>query len=480
MPLSLNPAECYAALQAHDSSYDGSFFVGVSTTRIYCRPVCRVRLPQIERCMFYACAASAERDGYRPCLRCRPELAPGNSRVSAADTARSTADRIRTGLLAHKNPELLMNTLELQPSQFHQIIEQEYGVSTTELKMTQRLLLAKQLLTDTTLEINDIARICDFSDELQLENAFVAQYRLNPFSLRKKSPDEKASFILLRLSYRPPLAWNALIRFLCSRSNPRLSQIQNDRYLLTVNLDGYRGWLVAKQDSKLHQIQVQVAPSLLPCLAKLQVCLRRLFDLDAYPTVVDTHLNNDEILKPFITNYPGLRIPGTLDIFELGLRAILGQQITVKAATTLFGRFVDTFGQAIDTPFAGLDRTGPSADAIANVSLQTLIDIGLTGRRAETIQRFAQTIMDGSLKPESVNRARIVERLLKLPGIGPWTAQYIALRALGDSNAFPASDLGLLRGLQVEKPIELLVRTEKWQPWRAYGAIHLWQQCAGG
>jgi len=480
MSLSLDPADCYTALQIHDPGYDGLFFVGVSTTRIYCRPVCRVRLPQASRCTFYASAARAEQDGYRPCLRCRPELAPGNLRTSTTDAAHSAADRIRTGLLVHSDTGLLMDTLELQAPRFHQIIEHEYGVSAAELKMTQCLLLAKQLLTDTALEINDVARVCGFADELQLNSTFISRYRLNPLSLRKKSSDDEEGSILLRLSYRPPLAWNALIRFLCSRSNPRLSQIQNGNYLLTVSLDGYQGWIVAKQDTKRHQIQVQVSPSLLPCLAKLQVYLRRLFDLDAHPAVVDAHLSNDEILKPLVTDHPGLRIPGTLDIFELGLRAILGQQITVKAATTLFGRFITVFGKAVDTPFSGLDRTSPSADVIANTPLQTLIDIGLTGRRAQTIQRFAQTIMDGSLKPESINQAGVIERLLELPGIGPWTAQYIALRALGDSNAFPSSDLGLLRGLHVEKPAELLSRTEKWQPWRAYGAIHLWHQCAGG
>lgn len=481
MSFSLDSAHCYAALQVHDPGYDGLFFVGVSTTRIYCRPVCRVRLPQADRCTFYASAAHAEQDGYRPCLRCRPELAPGSFRANAlGHTSRSAAEQIRTGLLAHSNTETLMDMLELRPPQFHQIIEREYGVNATELETTQRLLLAKQLFTDTTLKINDIAHVCGFANAHHLDDAFSSRYRLNPLSLRKKHPDNEDNTLLLRLSYRPPLAWDALIRFLCSRSNPRLSQIQNGAYLQTIDLDGCRGWIIAKQAVKQHQIQVQVSPSLLPCLAKLQVRLRRLFDLDACPALVDAHLGDDAVLKPLVANYPGLRIPGTLDIFELGLRAILGQQITVKAATTLFSRFVAAFGKEVETPFPGLDRTRPSADAIAAAPLQTLIDIGLTGRRAQTVQQFAHAVVDGTLKPESVHREKITERLLELPGIGPWTAQYIAMRALGDSNAFPASDLGLLRGLQVEKTAELLHRTEKWQPWRAYGAIHLWHQCAGG
>lgn len=476
----LDSVRCYAVLQARDTNSDGLFFVGVSTTRIYCRPVCRARLPQVDWCTFYSSAARAEQDGYRPCLRCRPELAPGNLRTSGIGyEVQSTAERIRMGLLMHNNIETLMDELGLQSYQFHQIVEREYGVNATELETTQRLLLAKQLLTDTTLEINDIAHTCGFPSVPHFSDTFTSRYRLNPLSLRKKYPVNEETTILLRLSYRPPLAWNALIRFLCSRSNLRLSQIQNGNYLQTVNLDGCQGWVTAKQDTKRHQIYVQASRSLLPCLIRLQMYLRRLFDLDANPAIIEAHLGNDDILKPLIANHPGLRIPGTLDIFELGLRAILGQQITVKAATTLFGRFVATFGKPVDTPFPGLDRTSPPAELIADTSLQALIDIGLTGRRALTIQRFAQTIVNGALKPESIDRNKIIEQLLELPGIGPWTAQYIAIRALGDSNAFPASDLGLLRGLRMEKPAELLRRTEKWQPWRAYGAIHLWHQCAG-
>ncbi|WP_160809765.1 AlkA N-terminal domain-containing protein [Nitrosomonas sp. HPC101] len=478
---SLDPVRCYAALQAHDADYDGLFFVGVSTTRIYCRPVCRVRLPHMARCAFYTTAARAEQDGYRPCLRCRPELAPGNSGANMVGGARLAAERIRMGLLIHRDVEALADELGLQSHQLHQIVEREYEVGLDDLGATQRLLLAKQLLTDTNLETNDIAHACDFSSALHLADALTSRYRLDPLSLRKKHlVNGGATTILLRLAYRPPLAWHALASFLCSRSNHHISQLQDDCYLQTVNLDGCQGWIAAKQNKTKNEIHVQVSLSLLPCLARLQIRLRRLFDLDASPMIIETHLAADDTLQRLITGCPGLRIPGTLDIFELGLRAILGQQITVKAATTLFGRFVAAFGKPVDTPFPGLDRTSPSADSIADTHLQILIDLGLTGRRALTVQRFAQAVVDGSLKPESIDRDKIIERLLALPGIGPWTAQYIAIRALGDSNAFPASDLGLLRGLQMKKPIELLRRTENWQPWRAYGAIHLWHQCAGG
>ncbi len=279
---------------------------------------------------------------------------------------------------------------------------------------------------------------------------------------------------MLHLNYHPPLAWDTVVKFLCSRSSPRLDQLDNGCYLRTVKLSHYNGWITARQDTTHHRICVEVSPSLLPCLTQLQLRLRALFDLDANPAIIESHLKCDKTLQQLVARSPGLRIPGALDTFELSLRAILGQQVTVKAATTLFSRFIAAFGEPVDTPFPGLDRTGPVASAIADANLQTIIDLGLTQRRALTVHRLAQTIVDGTLKLEPLNRSQSIEQLHALPGIGPWTAQYIAMRALGDPNAFPASDLGLLRALQMKKPAEILHRAETWQPWRAYGAIHLW------
>lgn len=285
---------------------------------------------------------------------------------------------------------------------------------------------------------------------------------------------------VLHLSYHPPLAWDALVGFLCSRGSRCVEQLRGNRYLRTIKLGNDTGWIAAQQDPVRKQIDVEVSPSLLSCLTQLQNRLHILFDLDANPVAIESHLKRDKTLKQLIIHNPGLRVPRTLNAFELSLRAIVGQQVTVKAATTLFNRFVATFGEPVNTPFPELNRTGPVAGAIADAKLQTLINLGLTQRRALTIQLLAKEITDGTLKLEGGNSPQLIEQLIGLPGIGPWTAQYIAMRALGDSNAIPASDLGLMRALQVEKPVDVLCRAEKWQPWRAYGAIHLWHHLSIG
>ncbi|SFM15195.1 DNA-3-methyladenine glycosylase family protein [Nitrosomonas communis] len=294
------------------------------------------------------------------------------------------------------------------------------------------------------------------------------------------SSQQEEKTTALHLGYHPPLAWKTLVGFLCSRGSGNVEQLMGNRYLRTIKLGNATGWITAQQDPIRHRINVEISPSLLPHVTQLQTCLHILFDLNANPVAIESHLKRDKILKPLITHNPGLRVPRTLNGFELSLRAIVGQQVSVKAATTLFNRFVTTFGELVDTPFPELNRTGPVASAIADAKLQTLINLGLTQRRALTIQLLAKKITDGALKLEEGNSTQLIEQLIALPGIGPWTVQYIAMRALGDSNAIPASDLGLMRALQVEKSAGVLSRTEKWQPWRAYGVIHLWHHLSTG
>ena len=475
--MSLDAGQCYEVVKARDARFDGLFFVGVSTTGVYCRPVCRVRTPGRDRCSFYANAASAEAAGYRPCLRCRPELAPGAAPADAAQRIANTAvARIEAGALSGGSVEDLAAELGVSSRQLHRVVEAEYGVSPLALAQTQRLLLAKQLLTDTSLRVIDVAFGSGFASVRQFNRSFRQAYRLNPLALRKQSlgKSEPGQQILLKLGFRAPLAWPALIGFLAGRAGTRTEKVNGDRYLRTVRWGAHRGFIVAKPLGPTL-LGVHVASSLLPVLPELRMRLRRLFDLEANPVAIDACLRQTPELRAHLTRTPGLRVPGSLSGFELALRAVLGQQISVKAATTIFGRFVETFGSKVETPDPDVDRIGPDADDVANATLQQLIDRGLNRKRAESVQALARAAADGGVRLDPpVDFVAMRGALQELPGIGPWTAEYIAMRALGDPDAFPHSDLGLLNALKIEKPAVLSALSEGWRPFRAYAALHLW------
>jgi AraC family transcriptional regulator, regulatory protein of adaptative response / DNA-3-methyladenine glycosylase II len=475
--VSLDAGQCYEVVKARDARFDGLFFVGVSTTGVYCRPVCRVRTPGRDRCSFYANAASAEAAGYRPCLRCRPELAPGAAPTDAAQRIANTAvARIEAGALSGGSVEDLAAELGVSSRQLHRVVEAEYGVSPLALAQTQRLLLAKQLLTDTSLRVIDVAFGSGFASVRQFNRSFRQAYRLNPLALRKQSLGKSApgQQILLKLGFRAPLAWPALIGFLAGRAGTRTEKVSGDSYLRTVRWGAHRGFIIAKPLGPTL-LGVHVASSLLPVLPELRMRLRRLFDLEANPVAIDACLRQTPELRAHLTRTPGLRVPGALSGFELALRAVLGQQISVKAATTIFGRFVETFGSKIETPEPDVDRIGPDADDIANATLQQLIDRGLNRKRAESVQALARAAADGDVRLDPpVDFVAMRGALQELPGIGPWTAEYIAMRALGDPDAFPHSDLGLLNALKIDKPAVLSALSEGWRPFRAYAALHLW------
>lgn len=480
--MSLDAAHCYEVVKARDARFDGVFFVGVSTTGVYCRPICRVRTPGRDRCSYFVNAASAEAAGYRPCLRCRPELAPGAAPADAVQRVANTAvARIEAGALSGGSVEQLAAELGVSSRQLHRVVEAEYGVSPLALAQTQRLLLAKQLLSDTSLRVIDVAFGSGFASVRQFNRLFRQAYRLNPLALRKQSARRPASpHILLKLGYRAPLAWQPLIRFLAGRAGTRTEKVNGDSYLRTVRVGPHRGFIIAEPIGP-GLLGVQVSASLLPVLPELRARLRRLFDLEANPLVVDAMLRRQPELSAHVKRAPGLRVPGALNGFELALRAVLGQQITVKAATTIFGRFVDTFGGMLETPDPDVDRFAPDAAEVAEATLQQLIDRGLTRQRAETVRALSRAVADGVVKLEPPVDFAVMRGLLQeLPGIGPWTAEYVAMRALGDPDAFPHSDLGLLNALQLAKPAALLARAEAWRPFRAYAALHLWHGYAAG
>jgi AraC family transcriptional regulator of adaptative response / DNA-3-methyladenine glycosylase II len=479
--VTLDAAHCYEVVKARDARFDGVFFVGVSTTGVYCRPVCRVRTPGRDRCSYFANAASAEAAGFRPCLRCRPELAPGAAPSDAVQrVANAAVARIEAGALSEGSVEQLAAELGVSSRQLHRVVEAEYGVSPLALAQTRRLLLAKQLLTDTSLRVIDVAFASGFASVRQFNRLFKESYRLNPLALRKHSGGKREPLVLLKLGFRAPLAWQPLASFLAGRAGTRTEKLNGNSYLRTVRLGPHRGFIQAEPLAP-GLLGVRVSETLLPVLSELRMRLRRLFDLEANPGVIDAFLRRQPELRLHLRRTSGLRVPGAISGYELALRAVLGQQISVKAATTVFGRFVETFGSKLATPDPDVDRVAPEAADVANATLQQLIDRGLNRKRAESVQALSRAAADGTVKLDPpVDFVAMRGALQELPGIGPWTAEYVAMRALGDPDAFPHSDLGLLNALKLEKPAALLARAEAWRPFRAYAALHLWHGYSQG
>ena len=470
--MELNPDTCYHAMLAHDTRFDGLFFVGVRTTGIYCRPICTARTPHQDNCRFYRSAAAAERAGHRPCLRCRPELAPGNARIYALDRlASDIAGHIEDGALTDSTVTQLAARVGISARHLRRVVESGFGVSPIELAQTQRLLLAKRLLTDTRLPITEIAFASGFASVRRFNALFKARYRLNPSDLRRLRPASMpAETLICELAYRPPLDWEALRNFLVSRASGGVECVDGERYARTARIGKHTGWLAAgpHPDKPLLRVEVSVslAPVLLPTLARV----KRLFDLNADPQQIA------ERLGTLAAKHPGLRVPCAFDGFEMAVRAILGQQISVKAATTLAGRFAASFGEPIATPFPLLTHLAPTPQCVAGLDVEQLTALGIVTARAKSILALARAVADGSITLQpGANVESTLARLIALPGIGEWTAQYIAMRALAWPDAFPHTDLGILKALGETNPKRVLERAENWRPWRAYATMHLWK-----
>jgi AraC family transcriptional regulator, regulatory protein of adaptative response / DNA-3-methyladenine glycosylase II len=468
----LNDDLCYQALLAHDRRFDGLFFVGVSTTGIYCRTVCPAKTPRRENCTFYASAAAAEQRGYRPCLRCRPELAPGNAHVDAVDRLVAAAvSRIEDGDLTERSVDALAAEMGVTGRHLRRAVQQELGVSPVELAQTHRLLLAKRLLTDTDLPVIEVAFASGFSSLRRFNALFKERYRLNPTALRKKkTTGEHKEVLRCELAYRPPLAWESLRTFLAGRAMAGVETVERNGYQRTVVVGKYQGWITVEPSEGRDALTVEVSASLAPVFVPTLARVKRLFDLAADPQRIAAHLG---ILAEA---HPGLRVPGALDGFEMAVRAVLGQQVSVRAASTLAGRFVTAFGEPIETPHPGLTHLSPTAERVAQISTEELRAIGIPTARANTILALAEAVADGRIVLRAgADVEKTMAALKELPGIGGWTAQYVALRALGWPDAFPHTDLGIMKALGEKDPRRILEIAEPWRPWRGYAVMHLWK-----
>lgn len=470
---------CYRAMIARDARFDGRFVVAVSSTRIYCRPICTVKRPKRENCKFYPSAAAAESAGYRPCLRCRPELAPGNSSVDAVQRIAQRAARlIEDGTLDSSDVETIANRLGITDRHLRRVFQTEFGVSPVAFLQTQRLLLAKRLLTDTALPVTEIAFASGFGSLRRFNALFKERYRLTPISLRKAArPPALSEVLTFELSFRPPYDWKGMLAFLGARAVAGVEATNGSTYRRTVRLthsgETQTGWFEVTLAKRRPALHVRASISLAKRLPAMLGRVKDLLDLSCNPTEIT------QALGELSVNNPGVRVPGAFDGFEIAVRAILGQQVSVAAARTLAGRFARKFGEAIETPFESLNTAFPTPTEIADVKLTSMIKCGVTSARGSTLLRLARVMSEGGLDlTPGADIEATLDKLRALPGIGEWTAQYIAMRALAWPDAFPHSDLGILKAMKLNDPKDALAAAENWRPWRAYAVMHLWRSLA--
>ncbi|MDU4959227.1 MAG: AlkA N-terminal domain-containing protein [Sporomusaceae bacterium] len=488
-PALTDPAACYAAFRSHDVRFDGRFFVGIVTTGIYCRPVCRVKMPKPENCAYYSSAAAAEAAGYRPCLKCRPELAPGLAPIDTASRlARQAALRMEEDCLADSGITQLAQEIGVSDRHLRRVFAVEYGVTPRQYLQTCRLLLAKSLLTDTTLPVTEVALAAGFGSIRSFNHLFRQHYRMTPASLRTRSRSSRCGQnIAVQLDYRPPYQWENLRDFLSVRAIPGVESVDEHGYCRTVSLLAggrrYCGWLRVSPVPGRHALRISLPPSLLPVLAKVLARVKVLFDLDCDPAEIAVALSSLNELSPGMC-IAGTRLPGCFDPFEMAVRAVLGQQITIKAARTLAARFAAAFGEKIVAPAPGLDYLFPEPEVICRLagSAETRMGaLGITRARSRTIVALAEALASGRiLLAPGVDPAAVIAQLQTLPGIGAWTAQYLAMRALGWPDAFLHTDYGVKKALAGRTAGEMLALASAWRPWRSYAVIQLWQSLKGG
>jgi AraC family transcriptional regulator of adaptative response / DNA-3-methyladenine glycosylase II len=486
--VSLDPDVCYRALQTRDARFDGRFFTGVTSTGIYCRPICPARTPMRKHCRFFAGAAAAQQAGFRACLRCRPEIAPQSPawRGTASTVNRAMA-RIAEGALdgPRASVERLADSLGVGERQLRRLFDQHVGASPLAVAQTRRVHFAKQLLHETRLPMASVAMAAGFGSIRRFNDTFQALYKRPPSQLRRRSiTASSAAPLALRLSYRPPFDWNALLAFFTPRAIPGVEEVRDGTYRRVVRVDDHIAIIAVSHLPERNALQVQIVCDSVQALPVIASRLHRVFDLDADTETIARHLSRDRALAPTVRRQPGLRTPGGWDPFEVAVRAILGQQISVIAARGLAAKLIALCGSPIALSDATLTHAFPTAQQLAAADLSAL---GMPASRRAALKSLARAAVAqlnlfevANTLEESINRLRSV------PGIGEWTAQYIALRGLHHPDAFPASDIGILRnaeqifGMRLSpagtplSPAQLLARSEQWRPWRGYAAQHLW------
>lgn len=485
----LHPDACYLALKTRDARFDGAFFTGVTSTGIYCRPVCKVRTPRRENCRFFAHAAQAEGAGFRPCLRCRPELAPHALRWSLQDASAVLAQQAARLLDEPEawngeapSVEGAAKRLGISDRHLRRIFEAQLGVTPLQYLQTRRLLNAKQLLADTRLPVTEIALASGFGSVRRFNAAFTGHYGLSPGALRREggAPDSSCE---VRLGWRPPYDIAAMLGFFRTRAIEGVEAVGERQLARTLALDAggkrHEGWLGATFDEAHSQLVLRVSESLHGVLPLVIRRVRAALDLDADPHAINARLHGSFPLGD------GLRVPGALSGYELAVRAVLGQQITVAGARTLAQRLVQRFGTPIETPDPALRTLFPAPEVLAAAEGDALGQLGIVRQRQAAIVAIARAVAEGRLTLHpGADVPATVAALKELPGIGDWTAQYIAMRALRWPDAFPAGDVALHKALgvqQAKQPArEAEAASQAWKPWRSYAVVRAWSALSQG
>jgi AraC family transcriptional regulator of adaptative response / DNA-3-methyladenine glycosylase II len=484
MTLPLDPETCDRARLSRDPRFDGRFFVAVITTGVFCRPICPARRPNRKNVRYFRTAGACSEAGFRPCLKCRPESAPGSPPWNGASTTVARTLRL-VGEGVHHGRSLreLASQLGVTERHVRRLFVRYLGAPPRAIAMTERLLFAKKLLDETGLPVAQIALASGFGSVRSFNDAFRKTYRRTPREVRTHARSNGrgagSAGWTLKLGYRPPLDWSGLTGFLAPRATPGVERVEGETYARTIVMDDRPGAIVVHPHPGAHALALTVHHPEPRTLFDVARRVRGMFDLDADTEEIREHLGSDPILAPAVAARRGLRVPGAWDGFELTVRAILGQQVSIKGATTLTGRLVRAYGRPVAVPeVEGLDRLFPGPSELSAVDPAA---VGIPAARARTIERLAAAVargeiaFDDAMPPETVR-----ERLTGVAGIGEWTAEYVAMRALRDPDAFPASDLGLLNAVSAggerAAPATLRHLAQAWRPWRAYAAIYLWSR----
>jgi AraC family transcriptional regulator, regulatory protein of adaptative response / DNA-3-methyladenine glycosylase II len=479
--LQLDPEVCYRALITRDARFDGRFFTAVRTTGIYCRPICPATTPKAAHVTFYRSAAAAEAAGFRSCLRCRPERAPETATsTGSARLVEQAMMLIAEGEAGEGNDEAgLAARLGIGERQLRRLFQSHLGASPKALAQTRRNLLARQLVAETDLPLTEVALAAGFGSLRRFNTVFRDLYGRPPSEMRRAKERQTEPGLVLSLPLRPPYDWAGVMSLLAAHAIPGVEQVSPACYARVIAMEGQYGTVEVWQEDATS-LRARIDFPILRMLPRIVARLRRIFDLGADPEPIDAWLGQDPALAGLVTLRPGMRVPGAWDPFELAVRVILGQQVSVAAGSRMAGRLATGFGTVVETRVAGLTALFPPAAVLAAVAPDAIsLALNMPRARGAAIVNLARAVVEtpGLLaRGEGLDIAQ--RRLCAVPGIGPWTAQCIALFALRETDAFPIGDVGLQRAIGLPAAA-LAARAEQWRPWRAYAATHLWMVALG-